>query len=99
MAADAALLCRVSFLFVEFHGTATADQRAKLPGYGLREDLFESLKAQVHSAMELPDCKLQIYWRSFWASCGDEQRFMWRNSEQATGETKQRGRRYRRRSK
>ena len=140
------LLCAISYLFVEFHSTASAGQRTRLTSYGLREDLFEALKVRdshpgqwpsswtypcpyamptchvhvpcpcdvivvswafvcvraracaltrvcafgalssdktrVHAAMELPTCKLKIYWRSFWASCGDKQRFEWRTSEQ-----------------
>lgn len=52
LTADTALLCAVSYLFVEFHSTASAEQRAKLPSYGLREDLFEALKTRVHAAME-----------------------------------------------
>ena len=79
------LLCDISYLFVEFHGSATAAQRAKLPGYGLREDEFEALKRQAHANMNLPGCKLQLYWRSFWASCGDQQRFEWRDSKQVKG--------------
>ena len=55
----------------------------KLMRYGLREDLFEALKGRVHAAMEQPGCKLQVYWRSFWAACGDKQRFEWRTSAQA----------------
>ena len=80
---NAKLLCSISFIFAEFHGSATAEQRVKLPGYGLREDEFEALKRQVHSAMETPGCRLSIYWRSFWASCGDKQRFEWRDLPQA----------------
>lgn len=78
------LLCAVSYVFAEFHGSATEVQRAKLPRYGIASDAFESLKARVHSAMEKPGCRLQIYWRSFWASCGDKQRFEWRDGPQAT---------------
>ena len=85
LVAEPALLCKVSYLFVEFHGSATAVQRAKLPGYGLREDEFEALKRQAHANMNLPGCKLQLYWRSFWASCGDQQRFEWRDSKQVKG--------------
>ena len=85
LVAEPALLCKISYLFVEFHGSATAAQRAKLPGYGLREDEFEALKRQAHANMNLPGCKLQLYWRSFWASCGDQQRFEWRDSKQVKG--------------
>ena len=74
MTAATPLLCALSYLFVEFHSTASAEQRTKLMRYGLREDLFEALKGRVHAAMEQPGCKLQVYWRSFWASCGDQQR-------------------------
>ena len=49
--------------------------------------MFEHLKATVHAAMERPGCRLRIYWRSFWASCGDKQRFEWRTSAQATAAT------------
>jgi hypothetical protein len=80
------LLCSLSYLFVEFHLTATPEQRARLPHYGLPSDVFERLKDKVHAAMEQPGCKLQIYWRSFWASCGDQQRFEWRDSAQASSE-------------
>ena len=84
LVSDEALLCQVSYLFVEYHGSATDAQRAKLPSYGLPADLFETTKRRVHAAMERPGCRLQINWRSFWASCGDEQRFIWRDSAQAT---------------
>ncbi|KAL1528893.1 hypothetical protein AB1Y20_010215 [Prymnesium parvum] len=84
LVADGALLCQVSYLFVEFHGSATAAQRAKLPSYGLREDLFDFLKNRTHELMERPGCRLKLYWRSFWASCGDEQRFIWRDSADAS---------------
>ena len=50
---------------------------------GLATDAFERLKERVHKAMERPGCRLQIYWRSFWASCGDRQRFEWRDLPQA----------------
>lgn len=78
------LLCSVSYMFVEFHGSATEAQRLKLPRYGIATEAFERLKARVHKAMERPGCRLQIYWRSFWASCGDRQRFEWRDLPQAT---------------
>ena len=52
--------------------------------YSLIAELVDELKQRVHAAMESPTCKLQIYWRSFWASCGDKQRFEWRTSGQAT---------------
>lgn len=58
-------------------------QRERLHEYGLSADAFESLKARVHAEMETPGCRLRIYWRSFWASCGDPQRFEWRNGPQA----------------
>ena len=32
---------------------------------------------------ETPGCRLRLYWRSFWASCGDKQRFEWRDAPQA----------------
>ena len=70
--------------FVEFHHSATDAQRAGLPRYGLEPQAFERLKERVHSAMEQDSCRLRLYWRSFWASCGDEQRFMWRDSAQAS---------------
>ncbi len=78
------LLCFISFLFVEYHHSATPEQRLSLPRYGLDADAFERLKEGVHAAMERPGCRLQLYWRSFWASCGDQQRFEWRDSAQAT---------------
>ena len=78
--------CSVSYIFAEFHGSATEAQRAKLPRYGIAADAFERLKERVHKAMEGPGCRLQIYWRSFWASCGDRQRFEWRDLPQATQE-------------
>ena len=37
--------------------------------------------------MERPGCRLKILWRSFWASCGDKQRFEWRSSEQTRDST------------
>lgn len=82
--ADAELLCAISYVFIEFHGSAAEIQRAKLPSYGIAADAFEALKARVHAAMERPGCRLQIYWRSFWASCGDKQRFEWRDGAQVT---------------
>ena len=84
LTAEPELLCRLSYLFVEFHSTASAAQRARLAAYGLQTELFEALKQRVHAAMETPRCRLQIYWRSFWASCGDKQRFEWRTSAQVT---------------
>lgn len=83
LASEPELLCRLSYLFVEAHSTASAQQRERLATYGLPAELFESLKQRVHAAMEGKTCKLQIYWRSFWASCGDKQRFEWRTSAQA----------------
>ena len=80
-------LCGLSYLFVEFHHSATDAQRASLPAYGLPADVFEALKVRVHAAMEAPGCRLQLYWRSFWASCGDQQRFEWRDSAQAVTRT------------
>ena len=82
--AEPSLICAVSYLFIEFHSTASAEQRSILKGYGLKDEEFEHLKGRAHAAMEQPGCKLKIYWRSFWASCGDKQRFEWRVSEQAT---------------
>ena len=87
LTSDTQLLCSLSYIFVEFHSTASATQRAKLATYGYREDLFEALKQRVHAAMETPRCRLQVYWRSFWASCGDKQRFEWRTSAQATADS------------
>jgi len=78
------LLCFISFLFVEFHHSATPEQRQKLPEYAIPADSFERIKDQVHAIMEQPRCRLQLYWRSFWASCGDQQRFEWRDSDQAS---------------
>ena len=80
---DPPLLCALSYLFVEFHGAATGAQLRRLPKYALPPDAFEELKRRAHAAMEAPTCRLRLYWRSFWASCGDQQRFEWRNSEQA----------------
>ena len=82
LTSEPGLLCAVSYLFVEFHSTASEQQRTRLATYGLRSDLFEALKSRVHAAMEQPNCRLKIYWRSFWASCGDKQRFEWRTSAQ-----------------
>jgi hypothetical protein len=87
LVSDPELLCRISYLFTEFHSTASAEQRTVLTKYGLREDIFENLKSRAHAAMERPGCKLKVYWRSFWASCGDKQRFEWRTSAQASRET------------
>lgn len=85
LAAEPELLCAVSYLFVEFHSSASEEQRTKLKAsYGLRGDDFEHLKTIIHGAMERPGCRLKVYWRSFWASCGDKQRFEWRTSAQAT---------------
>jgi hypothetical protein len=87
LVAERHLLCSISYIFVEFHSTASAEQRSILTRHGIREDAFEALKARVHAAMETPGCKLKVYWRSFWASCGDKQRFEWRTSAQAESET------------
>eukprot|EP00962_Isochrysis_galbana_P005073 scaffold1394_cov109-Isochrysis_galbana.AAC.16 len=79
------LLCAVSFLFAEFHSAANAAQRDRLAAHGLAPDAFETLRKRVHAAMEqVPHCRLKLYWRSFWASCGDKQRFEWRVGPQAT---------------
>jgi len=85
LADEPELLCQIDFLFVEFHSTATAAQRERLPSYGIAADAFEQIKARVHAAMERRQCRLQLYWRSFWASCGDLQRFEWRDSAQVRG--------------
>uniref|UniRef100_A0A7S3U195 Methyltransferase FkbM domain-containing protein n=1 Tax=Emiliania huxleyi TaxID=2903 RepID=A0A7S3U195_EMIHU len=87
LVADPELLCSVSYLFVEFHSAASAGQRRVAQSYGLREDAFEHLKGRIHAAMERPGCRLKILWRSFWASCGDKQRFEWRSSEQTRDST------------
>jgi len=73
----------VSYIFAEFHSAASAPQRERLRSYGLEADAFETLKERVHAAMEAPGCRLRLYWRSFWASCGDKQRFEWRDAPQA----------------
>lgn len=78
------LLCFMSYLFIEFHHSATSEQRIGLSRYGFAPDEFDQLKTKVHSLMERPRCRLRLYWRSFWASCGDQQRFEWRDSKQAT---------------
>jgi hypothetical protein len=79
------LLCAVSFIFCEFHSAASATQRNRLAAHGLAPDAFETLRLRVHMAMEqVPHCRLRLYWRSFWASCGDKQRFEWRLAPQAT---------------
>ena len=75
------LVCALSYLFVEFHHLP--GQRANLTRWGLPEDLYEIVKGRVHAAMEeRPGCKLQVYWRSFWAACGDKQRFEWLSAPQ-----------------
>jgi hypothetical protein len=77
------LVCALSYLFVEFHHLP--GQRANLTRWGLPEDLYEIVKGRVHTAMEeRPGCKLQVYWRSFWAACGDKQRFEWLSAPQVT---------------
>lgn len=79
------LLCSVTFLFCEFHSTANAAQRERLAAHGLASDAFETLRVRVHAAMEgVPHCRLKLYWRSFWASCGDKQRWEWRVAPQVT---------------
>jgi hypothetical protein len=78
------VLCGVSQLFVEYHSAANEAQRTRLASYGFRHNEFDWLKDRVHAAMEeIPGCRLQLNWRSFWASCGDQQRFEWRDSPQA----------------
>ena len=77
------LLCALSYLFVEFHHLP--GMRANLTQWGLPEDLYEIVKTRIHAAMDArPGCKLQVYWRSFWAACGDVQRFMWLSTPQAS---------------
>lgn len=75
------LLCAVSFFFIEFHSL-----HVNLTKHGLRE----GLKDRIHALMERPLCKTQLQWRSLWASCGDEQRFLWRKQvrERAAREAK-----------
>lgn len=80
------LVCALSYLFVEFHHLP--GKRANLTRWGLPEELYEIVKGRVHAAMEeRPGCKLQVYWRSFWAACGDRQRFEWLSSPQVTDRT------------
>ena len=43
---EPALLCAVSYLFVEFHNLP--GMRANLSGYGLDADMYEVLKRQIH---------------------------------------------------
>ena len=51
-----------------------------LPDYGFDAGLQDTIKRRIYAAMnEKPGCRLQIFWRSLWASCGDSQRFEWRN--------------------
>merc|ERR1712070_233514 len=69
---SAGLLCSLSYLFVEFHHLHVNTTDRGLPA-------GEQLKERIHADMEQPGCRLRIFWRSLWASCGDEQRFMWRN--------------------
>ena len=72
---DEELLCSVSYLFVEFH-----NMHVNLPDYGFDAGLQDTIKRRIYAAMnEKPGCRLQIFWRSLWASCGDSQRFEWRN--------------------
>ena len=63
------LLCSIKFLFIEYHHL-----HVNLTQRGYRE----GIKDRIHAVMEDRTCKLEIQWRSLWASCGDEQRFMWR---------------------
>jgi len=80
------LVCALSYIFVEYHHLP--GRRANLTRWGLPEDLYEIIKGRVHTAMEeRPGCKLQVYWRSFWAACGDKQRFEWLTSPQVTDRT------------
>ena len=75
-------ICRISYLFVEFHNL-----HVNLSHYGLPEDAYYRFGARVHEQMDTPGCRLQIYWRNFWSACGDPARYMWMKSEQATGLT------------
>lgn len=85
---DLDLACEVDFLFVEFHhlpGKTPGSGRANLTRWGLPEDHYERVKSRIHGAMEArPGCRLKVYWRSFWAACGDTQRFEWEATEQVT---------------
>ena len=75
LTAEPELLCRLSYLFVEFH-----NMHVNLPDYGFDAGLQDTIKRRIYAAMnEKPGCRLQIFWRSLWASCGDSQRFEWRN--------------------
>lgn len=76
------LVCAIDYLFVEFHHLPR--QRANLTRWGLDEDLYEIVKNRIHAAMELPGCRTRVYWRSFWAACGDAQRFEWVGTPQVT---------------
>ena len=84
------LVCELEYLFVEFHhlpGSKPGSGRANLTRWGLPEEHYELVKAKIHTAMdERPGCKLKIYWRSFWAACGDVQRFEWEKTPQVTDE-------------
>ena len=83
------VLCSLTYLFVEWHHLP--GQRVNLTKYGLRDkranltDEYDRMKDGVHALIERPGCRLKVYWRSFWAACGDPQRFEWINTEQALG--------------
>ena len=88
LADDPALLCGLSYLFVEFHhlpGGRPGSGRANLTQWGLPEDHYERVKRKIHTAIEeRPGCRLRVYWRSFWSACGDVMRFQWQGSAQVT---------------
>ena len=83
------VLCSLTYLYVEWHHLP--GQRVNLTKYGLRDkranltDEYDRMKDGVHALMERPGCRLKVYWRSFWAACGDPQRFEWISTEQALG--------------
>jgi hypothetical protein len=75
------LLCRISYLFVEYHSL-----KANMSANGLAANAYNRIGEKIHRAMdEVEGCRLRINWRSFWSSCGESMRFAWMKSEQATG--------------
>jgi len=90
---QADILCSLSYLFVEYHNLHLDKHPRNLTAYGHPEDAYYSYNNRIHALMDRPGgCRLQINWRSFWASCGDDNRFVWMNLPQATGSNASRGR-------
>lgn len=89
-----ALLCNVSYLFVEYHNlhanlSRYSDSRGPLPWNASFKEphmlAYFDAGSRVKAILDTPGCRLQIHWRNFWNACGEPARYAWMKSEQATG--------------